>query len=224
MAASSFALACDALARERDRVFIMRVSTDYKIDFTELEAKYLVEAETAIKVPKQKKARVAKVSVEGGKPVEERCQALTAKKGQCSFSSLKGECFCKRHLKQQNEPKQDVPKAVKPVSKKPPAKVEPVHEHELDGEKHADCNLCQTHGSVLTEEKEFEEASEPAPEPVEAPKHVTEEDLTGILARWKEEDPAGSSDDEEDLIEEKEFEDAVASDTESGEESGFDEE
>jgi hypothetical protein len=59
---------------------------------------------------------------------------------------------------------------------------------------------------------------------VEAPKHVTEEDLTGILARWKEEDPAGSSDDEEDLIEEKEFEEAVASDTESGEESGFDEE
>jgi hypothetical protein len=66
---------------------------------------------------------------------------------------------------------------------------------------------------VLTEEKEFEEASAPASEPVEAPEHVTEED------------PAGSSDDdEEDLIEEKEFEEARESDTDSGEESGFDEE
>lgn len=156
MAASSFALACDALARERDRVFLLRVAADYKIPFEELEAKYLVEAEAAIKVPKQKKPRAAKVSVEG-KPDGERCQALTAKKGQCSFSALKGECYCKRHLKQQNEPKQDVPKAVKPEPKKPAAKVEPVHAHALDDEQHADCTLCQTHGSPLAEAEEFEE-------------------------------------------------------------------
>ena len=160
MAASSFALACDALARERDRVFLLQVSTDYKIPFEELEAKYLVAAESAIKVPKQKKVRAAKVSVEG-KPAAERCQALTAKKGQCSFSPLKGECFCKRHLKQQSEaPKQDIPKPVKPETKKAPAKVEPVHEHELDGAKHAECDLCQTHGTALAEEQEFEEAED----------------------------------------------------------------
>jgi hypothetical protein len=162
MAASSFALACDALARERDRVFLLQVSTDYNIAFEELEAKYLVAAESAIKVPKQKKVRAAKVTVEGKepkvKPEGERCQALTAKKGQCSFSSLKGECFCKRHLKQQNEPKQDVPKAVKPEPKKAVAKVEPAHEHALDGDKHADCDLCQSHGTALNEEQEFEEA------------------------------------------------------------------
>lgn len=164
MAASSFALACDALARERDRVFLLQVSTDYKIAFEELEAKYLVAAESAIKVPKQKKVRAAKVSVEG-KPEGERCQALTAKKGQCSFSPLKGECYCKRHLKQQSEaPKQDVPKPVKPEPKKAAVKVAPVHEHEIDGEKHTECNLCQTHGGGLVEEQEFEEAVE-APHP-----------------------------------------------------------
>lgn len=155
MAASSFALACDALARERDRVFLVRVSTDYNIPFEELEAKYLVEAEGAIKVPKKKGPRKAKVTVEG-QPEVPKCQATTAKKGPCSFSALKGECFCKRHLKQQNEPKQEVPKAVKPEPKKPAAKVEPVHTHVADAEIHDDCNLCQTHGNVLEAEPEME--------------------------------------------------------------------
>lgn len=159
MAASSFALACDALARERDRVFLLQVSADYKIPFEELEAKYLVAAESAIKVPKQKKPRAAKVTVEGQAEAP-KCQALTAKKGQCSFSALKGECYCKRHLKQQNEPKQEVPKPVKPEPKKPAAKVEPVHTHELDADKHEECDLCQTHGSPLEEEEEFEEFEE----------------------------------------------------------------
>lgn len=176
MAASSFALACDALARERDRVFLLRVAADYKIPFEELEAKYLVEAESAIKVPKQKKPRAAKVSVEG-KPDGERCQALTAKKGQCSFSALKGECYCKRHLKQQNEPKQEVPKAVKPEPKKPAAKVEPVHAHGLDAEQHDDCTLCQTHGSPLAEAEEFEEVeSEPESEPDEVVARTADSD------------------------------------------------
>ena len=175
MAASSFALACDALARERDRVFLLQVSTDYKIAFEELEAKYLVAAESAIKVPKQKKVRAAKVTVEG-----ERCQALTAKKGQCSFSPLKGECYCKRHLKQQSEaPKQDIPKPVKPAPKKATVKVEPVHEHELDGTKNVDCDLCQTHGTALSEEQEFEEAVEaprPTPEDSEDDREDEDED------------------------------------------------
>ena len=161
MAASSFALACDALARERDRVFLLRVSTDYNIAFEELEAKYLVEAESAIKVPKKKGPRKAKVTVEGQAEAP-KCTAMTAKKGQCSFSALKGECFCKRHLKQQNEPKQEVPKAVKPLPKKAVAKVEPVHTHAADGVKHGDCEPCQSHGNILEEkpEAEFEEVGE----------------------------------------------------------------
>ena len=161
MAASSFALACDALAHERDRVFLLQVSADYNIAFEELEAKYLVAAESAIKVPKKKGPRKAKVTVEG--QVEPpKCQAMTAKKGQCSFAALKSECFCKRHLKQQNEPKQDVPKAVKPPPKKAVVKVEPVHTHAADGVKHADCDPCQSHGNILEEqpEAEFEEVGE----------------------------------------------------------------
>ena len=185
MAASSFALACDALARERDRVFLLQVSADYEIAFEELEAKYLVAAESAIKVPKQKKVRVAKVTVEG-KPEGERCQALTAKKGQCSFSPLKGECYCKRHLKQQSEaPKQDIPKPVKPAPKKATVKVEPVHEHELDGTKNVDCDLCQTHGTALSEEQEFEEAVEaPRPTPEDSEDDREDEDESDGAAGW----------------------------------------
>ena len=178
MAASSFALACDALARERDRVFLLRVSTDYNLPFAELEAKYLETAEAAIKVPKVKKVRVAKVTVEGGKPEPPKCQALTAKKGQCSFAALKGECFCKRHLKQQNEPKQDVPKPVKPEPKKAQVKVDPVHTHEIDTEIHPDCTLCQTHGNPLevAPVKEFEEAVESESEDEEVIPRVAESD------------------------------------------------
>ena len=162
MAASSFALACDALARERDRVFLLKVSSDYNIPYDELEAKYLVEAESAIKVPKKKGPRKAKVTVEGQNEAP-KCTAMTAKKGQCSFSALKGECFCKRHLKQQNEPKEEVPKAVKPPPKKAVAKVEPVHTHLADADVHTDCDLCQSHGNILEEqpEAEFEEVGEP---------------------------------------------------------------
>ena len=154
MAASTFALACDALCRERDRVFLLRVSADYKIPFEELEAKYLTEAEAAIKVPKVKGPRKAKVTVEGGEAP--KCQAMTAKKVQCTFSALKGECFCKRHLKQQTEEKQEVPKPVKPEPKKPAAKMEPVHTHPAGEPATEACDLCQTHGDVLESDGEGE--------------------------------------------------------------------
>jgi hypothetical protein len=149
--ASVFALACDALVRERDRVFLLKVSEDYNIPFAELEAKYLGASEEAIKVPKVRKA---KVSVEGGN----KCQAQTAKKGPCSFSAIKGECFCKRHLAQQNaEPKMvkapKEPKAPKPAK---PVKVEPIHTHEPSDTRVPDCDLCESHGSALAEEEDFE--------------------------------------------------------------------
>lgn len=158
--ASSFALACDALCRERDRVFLQRVSTDYNIPFDELEAKYLTEAEAAIKMPKTKAPRKAKVTVDGAET--NKCQAMTAKKVQCTFSALKGECFCKRHLKQQGEDKQEVPKPVKPVPKKAAAKVEPVHTHPVAEPADGPCELCETHGDAMDvdAEGEWEEAAE----------------------------------------------------------------
>lgn len=163
MAASKFALACDALCRERDRVFLLRVSADYNIPMEELEAKYLTESEAALKVPGAKKApRKAKVAVEGTK-----CQAMTAKKEQCSFSALPGQCFCKRHQKQQDEPKQEKPKAVKPPpAPKPAAKVEPQHAHAPTEEAAGPCELCVSHGDPLAEQpEEYEEVDELAPQP-----------------------------------------------------------
>jgi hypothetical protein len=159
MAASVFALACDALVRERDRVFLLKVSEDYKIPFEELQAKYLTAASDAIKVPKVRKA---KVTVEGAN----KCQAQTAKKGPCSFSALKGECFCKRHLAQQNtEPKPAKPAKEPKVKAVKPVKVEPAHTHEPSETRVADCDLCESHGSALAEEEDFEIVmDEPEPE------------------------------------------------------------
>jgi hypothetical protein len=150
MAASSFALACDALVRERDRVFLQKISDDYKIPFSELEAKYMTSAEDAIKVPKVRKA---KVSVEGAN----KCQAQTAKKGPCSFAALKGECYCKRHLAQQNaEPKPPKDPKEPKVKEPKPVKLVPVHTHEPSSTKIPDCDLCDSHGTGLEEDEEEE--------------------------------------------------------------------
>ena len=150
MAASVFALACDALVRERDRTFLLKVSEDYKIPFAELEAKYLGTSEEAIKIPKVRKA---KVTVEGAN----KCQAQTAKKGPCSFSALKGECFCKRHLAQQNaEPKPAKPAKEPKVKVSKPVKVDPTHSHPPSDEPVKVCDLCESHGSALSEEEDFE--------------------------------------------------------------------
>jgi hypothetical protein len=200
MAASSFALACDALARERDRVFIQRVAADYNLNYEELAAKYLTCAESAIKVPKTYKKREPKsVTVVTDKPTKEPkakaekqcCTAQTSKKEGCKFSALKGEVFCKRHLKQamgEEEP------SVKKASKKGP---DPVHTHVMTTETHADCDLCQSHGNPLDEAPvAFEVVTphcgpvKPAPEPVPAPASVRDR-----LAAMLEE--ADASDDEE---------------------------
>jgi len=83
------------------------------------------------------------------------CTALTSKKDACKFSALKGEVFCKRHLKQsvsEAEPKE--PKAKKaPKAKKPE---QPVHTHPLN-EADSACDLCASHGNPLEKkEQDFE--------------------------------------------------------------------
>jgi hypothetical protein len=164
--ASTFALACDALVRERDRVFLEKVAADYNLDFKELEAKYLTAAESAIKVPKKYKKREPKsvtVVTEGEAPKEkapkakaekQACQGTTAKKEPCKFSALKGECYCKRHLeaaaKATEAPKPKPPKA--PKAAKPPKAAEPVHTHPLDEKPAGPCEVCETHGNPLEAE------------------------------------------------------------------------
>jgi len=167
--ASTFAQACDALVRERDRVFLERVAADYKIDFKELESKYLESSEAAIKVPKKYKKREPKsvtvTDAEGqvvekpkkGKAEKQACQGTTAKKEPCKFSALKGECFCKRHLKAAMDAKEagETPKPVKapkvPKAPKAPKAVEPMHTHPLDEEPSGPCAPCQAYGNPLKE-------------------------------------------------------------------------
>jgi hypothetical protein len=156
MAASMFAQACDALVRERDRVFLERVAKDYNLDFEELSAKYLEASEAAIKVPRKytKKAKVVTVeTAETGetkapKPVAEKqcCTAHTSKKEPCKFSALKGEVFCKRHLRASlGEPAE--PKA--PKAKKAAKPAEPVHSHPVDQEPTEPCDVCTKYGKPL---------------------------------------------------------------------------
>lgn len=170
---ASFADAINALVAERDRQFVQRIATEYSLNFEELNKKYLETAEMAIKVPRKytKKAKEPKsVEVVGGaapdatqvakapKVPKEKpcCTAQTSKKEPCKFSALKGEVFCKRHLKQSleetapkvaKEPK--VPKVVKKAE-------QPVHTHPLEQTDEA-CDLCASHGNPLEEaEQDFE--------------------------------------------------------------------
>jgi len=153
-----FAQACDALVRERDRVFLERVAKDYNLDFAELSAKYLEVSEAAIKVPRKytKKAKVVTVETADGeakptkaaKPAAEKqcCTAHTSKKEPCKFSALKGEVFCKRHLRASlGEPAE--PKA--PKAKKAAKPAEPVHSHPVDQEPTEPCDVCTKYGKPL---------------------------------------------------------------------------
>jgi len=167
---ASFADAVNALVCERDRQFVLRIATEYNLNVEELQKKYLETAEMAIKVPrKYKKREVTSVTVvteakapkapkePKAKAAKQQCTACTSKKEPCKFSALKGEVFCKRHLKQSvgeseapKEPK--APKAPKAAKKAD----QPVHTHDLTEGVVKDCDLCQSHGNPLVEAEGFE--------------------------------------------------------------------
>ena len=203
MASSTFANAIDALVAERDRQFILRVAQDYNLNFEELNTKYLETAAMAIKVPRKYTKREPKsVSVievtEGTVPakvpkakepkVKQCCTAATSKKEPCKFSALKGEVFCKRHLKQSlgeaAEPSEPKAKKAPKAPKKGP---EPVHTHVMDAEIHADCELCESHGNPMaTEVQQFEvvtavpKFTTPATGPIKVPS--VDDRLAAMLA------------------------------------------
>ena len=173
---ASFADAVNALVCERDRQFVLRIATEYKLNFEELQEKYLETAEMAIKVPRKYKkreatavtlvteAKVPKAPKEPKEPKaraeKQKCTACTSKKDPCKFSALKGEVFCKRHLKQSvgesETPKE--PKAPK-VTKAAKKADQPVHTHDLTAGVVKDCDLCQSHGNPLVEAEGFELAA-----------------------------------------------------------------
>ena len=165
---ASFADAVNALVAERDRQFVVRIAADYNLNFEELHQKYLETAEAAIKVPRKYKKREAtsvtvvtepkpaKVPKEPkAKAEKQKCTACTSKKEPCKFSALKGEVFCKRHLKQATGEPEEPKKAKEP--KKAAKKAEqPVHTHDLNAGIVTDCDLCQSHGNPLVEAEGFE--------------------------------------------------------------------
>lgn len=89
---TSFVSTVEALVAHRDELFLKRLAEEYKLDLVELCAKFL-----EVPVAKEKKKRAIKVRMTAdGKEI--RCQGFTAKKEQCSFGPLPGQCFCKRHM------------------------------------------------------------------------------------------------------------------------------
>ena len=199
-----FALACDALVRERDRVFLERICADYNLSFEELSAKYLETAEEAIKVTRKytKKAKDVTIVTEDSKPkapkapvVKQCCTSQTSKKEPCKFSALKGEVFCLRHLKQSRG---DAPTAEPKIPKtKKVVKTEPIHTHPIDVESPTkDCDTCAKYGKPLM------------PTPVEFEK-VETKTAAQRLAEMLEEADSDSEDETEEggmVIDEEAFE------------------
>lgn len=195
---ASFADAVNALVAERDRQFVQRIATEYNLNFDELNKKYLETAEMAIKVPRKytKKATKEPKSVEVGEgaapdakevtktpkvPKEKPCcTAQTSKKEPCKFSALKGEVFCKRHLKQSLE--ETAPKVPKePKAPKAAKKAEqPVHTHLLTETDEA-CDLCASHGNPLEETEQDFEVVMPSPHTGPVKQLTTEQRLAAIL-------------------------------------------
>ena len=213
---ATFTAAINALVVERDRHFIMRVATDYNLSFEELYQKYLETGDTAIKVPRKytKKPKAVAVATEEGaesapKPAKEpkakaekaKCTACTSKKEPCKFSALKGEVFCKRHLRasQEGEGAEPKPKAAKKAAV-PKGTAQPVHTHELTQQPTEPCQLCESHGDPLDEqEADFEVV-------VNEPTLTVAERLAAILAESDAESDSDSEPDETELLEEA-FED-----------------
>jgi hypothetical protein len=208
---ANFTAAINALVAERDRVFLERVAQDYNLPLEDLQKKYLETAEQAIKVPRKYKKRdptsVTVVAVTEGtksapapkvpkaKAEKQCCTSQTSKKEPCKFAALKGEVFCKRHLKQQmGEASTEAPKPVKKAAKKAE---QPVHTHDLTENADGECDLCESHGNPLeAKEAAFEVVRAPHTGPV---KQLTVEQRMAALLNGADvdEDDAETSEDED---------------------------
>jgi len=178
---ANFTAAINALVAERDRVFLVSVSERFNLPFEQLSKLYLETAEQAIKVPRKytKKPKAVAVVAEGeavqgvsvapapakepkAKADKQKCTACTSKKEPCKFSALKGEVFCKRHLRASQEANGAQPE--QPAAKPAKKAAQPVHTHELTQQPAEPCELCESHGNPLADEAEFEVVL-PSPQP-----------------------------------------------------------
>jgi hypothetical protein len=219
---ASFTDAINALVAERDRQFVQRIATEYSLNFEELNKKYLETAEMAIKVPRKytKKAKEPKsvTVVEGDAPDAKEvakapkapkekpcCTAQTSKKEPCKFSALKGEVFCKRHLKQSME--ETAPKAPKePKAPKVVKKAEqPVHTHPLTETDEA-CDLCASHGNPLEEAEQDFEVVMPSPATGPVKQLTTAQRLAALLDSGDTDEEAEDEDEIEIHLDQEEYE------------------
>jgi hypothetical protein len=207
---ANFTAAINALVAERDRVFLERVAQDYNLPFEDLQKKYMETAEQAIKVPRKYKKRdptsVTVVAVTEGaksapapkvpkaKAEKQCCTSQTSKKEPCKFAALKGEVFCKRHLKQQlGEASTEAPKPAKKATKKAE---QPVHTHDLTENADGECDLCESHGNPLeAKEAAFEVVRAPHTGPVKEP--TPEQRLPALMADADVDEEAFEEDDAE---------------------------
>ena len=199
---ANFTAAINALVDERDRQFLVRVASDFNLPFEQLSKLYLEVSATAIKVPRKytKKPKAVAVVTEDGEPAaaattepkvprepkakaeKQKCTACTSKKEPCKFSALKGEVFCKRHLRATQEESGEVAPKEK-AAKKPAKKAEqPMHTHELGTKPTEPCDLCESHGNPLAEEAEFEVVLGAAGTAPMAPPQTVAERLAAILS------------------------------------------
>jgi len=204
---ASFTAAINALVGERDRQFLVRVASEFNLPFEQLSKLYLETGADAIKVPRKytKKPKVvvavaesaaesaAAPKVPKAKAEKQKCTACTSKKEPCKFSALKGEVFCKRHLRATQEESGEVAPKEK-AAKKPAKKAEqPVHTHPLTENAKGECDLCESHGNPLAEEAEFEVVmGTSGTAPVQAPQTVAER-LAAILSESADEESDAES-------------------------------
>jgi len=133
------------------------------------------------------------------------CTAQTSKKEPCKFSALKGEVFCKRHLKQSMEetapktPKE--PKVPKVVSKAE----QPVHTHPLTEIDEA-CDLCASHGNPLKEAEQDFEIVKPSPHTGPVKQLTTAQRLAEILNSGDTDEEDEDEDEAEVHLDQEEYE------------------
>jgi hypothetical protein len=140
-------------------------------------------------------------------PVEkQKCTACTSKKEPCKFSALKGEVFCKRHLRAAQEEADPAAPKEKPVKKAAAKAEQPVHTHSLTENAKGECELCESHGNPLEPEAEFEVVGEASGSPPVKPMTAAER-LAAILADSDDEDEESDADDRGCGLMEEEFED-----------------
>lgn len=162
--------AIQALVAHRDALFLKRLAEDYSLDLAELTSKYL---EAPAPVEKKKRQIKVKLSADGK---EIRCQGQTAKKEQCSFGPLPGQCFCKRHLPAQAAPApapaaeptttQDLPVIFEEEEEEPKSAAERLQELLADSDSETEDPSAKDYGEPVYSEEDLYGPAPAAPAPV----------------------------------------------------------